>query len=76
MTVWLGPKDVAERLGVCRRTALSLMQEMPHSVIGGTERKTIRVSEGAFEAWMVSKSNVRNATAVTGCRKRIERRRG
>jgi len=76
MTVWLNADQVAERLSVSRRTALALMYQMPHSVISGTVKKRIRVSEGSLDAWMVRKSNTmpRIETASTGSKKKLARR--
>ena len=76
MTVWLDASQVAERLGVCRRTALMLMYQMPHSVIGGTVKKRIRVSEGSLDSWMLKQSNklpVMNPVNM-GSKKRLTRR--
>lgn len=75
MTVWLDADGVAERLNVSRRTALTIMHEMPHSVISGTVRKRIRVSEGSLEAWMVKQSNALPKVNVqTGSKRRLDRR--
>ena len=76
MTVWLNADQVAARLSVSKRTALSIMYQMPHSVIGGTVRKRIRVSEVSFETWMAKKSNKIPAfeSIQTGSKKRIARR--
>ena len=76
MTVWLTPDDVAERLGIARCTALSLMQNMPHSVISGTVRKRIRVSESNLEAWMDRKStgNPVSISGAKGTSKKLKRR--
>ena len=76
MIVWLNADQVAERLSVSRRTALTLMYQMPHSVIGGSVRKRIRVSEGSLDAWMVKQSNrlpVTDATQ-TGSGRKLKRR--
>ena len=76
MIVWLNADQVADRLNVSRRTALMLMYQMPHSVIGGTVRKRIRVSEGSLDAWMVKKSNkLPVADAIeTGSKRKLKRR--
>jgi len=76
MIVWLNADQVAERLGICRRTALTLMYQMPHSVIGGTVKKRIRVSEGSLDAWMAKKSNkLPVADAIcTGSNRKLKRR--
>jgi len=76
MTVWLNAEQIADRLSVSRKTALMLMQQMPHSVISGTVRKRIRVSEGSFESWMVKRSSTVPVikTVSTGSRKKLKRR--
>ena len=75
MTVWLTAEQVAARLSVSKRTALSLMYQMPHSVIGGTVRKRIRVSESSLDSWMVKRSNKLPITDMkTGSRKKLARR--
>lgn len=74
-TVWLGPDEVAERLGVARRTAISLMYQMPYSVISGTERKRIRVSEETLDSWVMKRTNGKPpATKSVGSKRRLERR--
>ena len=76
MTVWLDASQVAERLGVCRRTALMLMYQMPHSVVGGTIKKRIRVSEGSLDAWMLKQSNKLPIvdSVYTGSKRKLKRR--
>jgi len=75
-TVWLGPDEVAERLGVARRTAISLMYQMPYSVISGTERKRIRVSEETLDSWVMKRTQGAKApvSKSIGSRKKLERR--
>lgn len=78
MTVWLGPDDVAQKLGIARRTAINLMNRMPHSVIGGTQRKRIRVSEASLDAWMVKNSidpGSETVAKTAGSKKKLERRK-
>lgn len=74
--IWLNADQVASRLSVSRKTALAIMQQMPHSVIGGNVRKRIRVSESTFDAWMVKKSNKPQVMdpVQTGSKKRLARR--
>ena len=74
--IWLNADQVADRLSISRRTALTIMQQMPHSVIGGTVRKRIRVSEDSLEAWMIKKSNRLPGSykVCTGSKKRLARR--
>ena len=76
MTVWLNADQVADRLNVSRRTAMMLMYQMPHSVIGGKVRKRIRVSEGSLDAWMVKKSNKLAVVdaSKTGSERKLKRR--
>ena len=74
---WLTADQVAERLQISRRTALSLMYQMPHSVIGGTTRKRIRVSEESLDMWMMKQSNVKSTSIrsnIMGSNKRLGRR--
>ena len=74
--IWLTADQVAERLSISRKTALSLMYQMPHSVIGGTVRKRIRVSESNLDAWMTKRSSrLPVADPVkTGSKKKLTRR--
>ena len=76
MIVWLNADQVAERLSISRRSALALMYQMPHTVISGTVKKRIRVSEGSLDAWMTKKSNkLPVADAVcTGNKRKLKRR--
>ena len=69
MSAWLNADQVADRLGVARRTALILMQRMPHTVISGKERKRIRVSENQLEAWLIKNSTGKQVK--TGNKKRL-----
>ncbi len=76
MTVWLTPDDVADRLQIKRRTAIGLMYQMNYSVISGSTRKRIRVSEQAFESFMLKHSNGKQPISIgTGTPKRLERRK-
>ena len=76
MTIWPSPDDVASRLGIGRRLAMTIMNQMPHSVISGTERKRIRVSEEALDSWMVKHStgNKPPVSKVTGSKRKLARR--
>lgn len=76
MKTLLSPDDVAEKLGIARRTAMELMKTMPHSVICGRERKRIRVTEDALEQWLLKRSHgvVVIGNMGTGSKKRLERR--
>lgn len=75
MTIWLDADGVAERLNVSRRTALTIMRQMPHSVIGGTVRQRIRVSECSLDAWMVKQSKKPPVAIVqTGSKRKLRRR--
>ena len=73
--IWLNADDVAERLKISRRTALTLMYQMPHSVISGTVRKRIRVMDTALDAWMLKKSNgLPKMDIQVGSKKKLKRR--
>ena len=50
--VLLSPKDVAERLGVCDRTAKRIMMELPHVLVSMEmycNKKRVRITEETFE---------------------------
>ncbi len=73
--IWLNADQVAERLGVSRKTAMSLMSQMPHAVISGIQRKRIRVSETQLDAWMMKRSTGKPVTPVsTGSKRKLQRR--
>lgn len=75
MSVWLTADQVAERLGVSRRTAIAMMHEMPHTVLSGTQRKTIRVSEAQLESWLMKRSTGKPVqTVCTGSKRKLARR--
>ena len=77
MTVWLNPDQVAEKIGVARKTAVSMMLEMNPVFISGTVRKRMRVSEENLDRWMASRSmNGRSPISriSTGSKRRLERR--
>jgi hypothetical protein len=72
---WLNADQVAERLNVSRRTAITLMYQMQFSVIGGTVKKRIRVSEDALNAWMLKRSNtLPKFSTGTGSKRKLARR--
>lgn len=76
--VWLSPTQVSERIGVARRTAMTMMLEMNPVYISGTVRKRIRVSDENLDKWMVAhavgkKSPV--STIGTGTARKLPRRR-
>jgi len=76
MTVWLTADQVAERIGVARRTALSMMQQMNPVTISGNTRRRIRVSEESLEQWMIAHSTNKRppVSRATGTTRRIARR--
>ena len=78
MTIWLSPTQVSERIGVARRTAMTMMFEMNPVYISGTVRKRIRVSEENLDRWMAAhavgkKSPV--SSIGTGSIRKLPRRR-
>jgi predicted site-specific integrase-resolvase len=74
--VWLNPDQVAERLGIHRRTAMALMMEMNPVAISGNVRKRYRVSEESLNQWMLKHSNGRAivSTGSQGSKKKLQRR--
>ncbi len=51
----LSPQDVARRLGVCTKTALQLMRELPHVCISRdmySARKRIRITKHTLEGFI------------------------
>ena len=74
MTVYLDPQQVAERLGVTRRTALALMMEMNPTPISGKVRMRYRVSEDNLEKWMAKKAIGKPLFISKGSNKRLGRR--
>ena len=76
MTVYLDPDQVADRLGVARRTAMTLMMEMNPIAICGTTRKRYRVTEESLERWMARRTIGKPSTGSISCgsRKKLARR--
>jgi len=74
--VWLNADQVAERLGVARRTALGMMEQMQYVVISGTSKRRIRVSEDELNAWMMKRSVGRANAEIrcTGTKAKLKRR--
>ena len=76
MTRYLDPQQVADRIGVTRRTALSLMMEMNPIPVSGTVRRRYRVTEENLEHWMAKRmiGRPRTGSIGSGCKKRLKRR--
>jgi len=54
---YLGPKEVAEQLGIAVSTARARMQEMPGCVnVGGKSSQVLRVPESGLEAWISNRT--------------------
>ena len=77
MTIWLSPTQVSERIGVARRTAMTMMLEMNPVYISGTVRKRIRVSEENLDKWMVAHAGKKSPVSSigTGSIRKLPRRR-
>ena len=78
MTVWLNPTQVAERIGVARRTAMTMMLEMNPVYISGTVRKRMRVSEESLDKWMAAHAVGKKcpiSSVSTGTVRKLPRRR-
>ena len=76
MIRYLDPQEVADRLGVARRTAMSLMMEMNPIPVCGKTRMRYRVTEENLDRWMAKKmlGKPKTGTICTGSKKRLERR--
>jgi hypothetical protein len=72
----LTAEDIAGRLSIPVRSAKLLMQQMPHIVISGKERKRIRVSESQFASWLARKSTGKpvHEIGTTGSKRKLARR--
>lgn len=76
MIVWLNADQVADRLGIHRKTAMALMMQMNPVAISGNVRKRYRVSEESLDRWMVKHSIGKPpvSSIATGTRKKLQRR--
>jgi len=76
MTVYLNADQVADRLGVARRTAMAMMMEMNPIAISGTVKKRYRVTEESLERWMARKTigKPHTGSISKGSNKRLARR--
>lgn len=76
--IWLSPDQVAERLGVHRKTAMAYMMEMHPVAISGRVRKRYRVSEADLTAWVlkhsVGKPSGNSLSKTTGSNQKMKRR--
>lgn len=77
MTVWLNADQLADRLGIHRKTAMALMMEMNPVAISGNVRKRYRVSEESLERWMLKHSIGKQPPVSrigTGTERKLKRR--
>ena len=74
MIRYLDPQDVADRLGVARRTAMALMMEMNPIPISGKTRMRYRVTEENLDRWMAKRTIGKPTSIEKGSNKRLERR--
>ena len=74
MIRYLDPQDVADRLGVARRTAMALMMEMNPIPISGKTRMRYRVTEESLDRWMAKRTIGKPTSTGKGSNKRLERR--
>ena len=77
MTVWLNADQVAEIIGVHRKTAMTMMMEMNPVAISGTVKRRYRVSEESLERWMLKHAVGGKPPAGrtgTGTEKKLQRR--
>ena len=76
MTRYLDPQQVADRIGVTRRTAMALMLEMNPIVICGKTRRRYRVTEENLERWMLKRmiGKPKTGSISMGGKKKLTRR--
>ena len=75
MIRYLDPQEVADRLGVARRTAMALMMEMNPIPICGKTRMRYRVTEESLDRWMAKRTIGKPTVNIsTGSKKRLERK--
>jgi hypothetical protein len=76
MIRYLEPQEVADRLGVTRRTAMSLMMEMNPIPVCGKVRMRYRVTEQSLDQWMAKRMIGRPKTGTNGMgsKRKLERR--
>ncbi len=76
MIRYLDPQEVADRLGISRREAMTKMMEMNPIPISGKVRMRYRVTEENLNRWMARRMIGKPSTdgIATGSRKKLERR--
>ena len=75
MTRYLDPQEVADRIGVTRRTAMALMMQMNPIAVCGKTRKRYRVTEENLDRWMAKRMLGKPKAGIcTGSKKKLTRR--
>lgn len=74
MIRYLDAQQVADRLGVSRRTAMSMMLEMNPIAISGKTRIRYRVTEENMDRWMAKRTIGKQKTVSFSTGKRLARR--
>ena len=74
MIRYLDAQQVADRLGVSRRTAMSMMLEMNPIAISGRARIRYRVTEENLDRWMAKRMIGKQKTISFRTEKRLARR--
>ena len=74
MIRYLDAQQVADRLGVSRRTAMSMMLEMNPIAISGKTRIRYRVTEENLDRWMAKRMIGKQKTVSFSTGKRLARR--
>ena len=74
MIRYLDAQQVADRLGVSRRTAMSMMLEMNPIAISGKTRIRYRVTEENMDRWMAKRMIGKQKTVSFNTGKRLARR--
>ena len=74
MIRYLDAQQVADRLGVSRRTAMSMMLEMNPIAISGKTRIRYRVTDENLDRWMAKRTIGKQKTVSFSTGKRLARR--
>lgn len=74
MIRYLDAQQVADRLGVSRRTAMSMMLEMNPIAISGKTRIRYRVTEENLDRWMAKRMIGKQKTVSFSTGKKLARR--
>lgn len=73
---WLSPEDVAERLKISRRSALVIMQKIPHVSVSGSIRLRLRVTETDLNNYLLGSVSGKTKVSVpaAGSKRKLARK--